>query len=62
MAVKYWSLAPNWSHCPTVNTMQAPRHRAPRRGLHRPARAGGVHLPRRGERAPAEPLLLPEDG
>lgn len=41
--------------------MQAPGDRAARRGLHGPARARGVHLPRRGERAPAEPLLIPQD-
>lgn len=41
--------------------MQASSDRAPRRGVSGPPRARRVHLPRRGERPPAEPVVLPED-
>lgn len=41
--------------------MQAPSDSAPGRVLHRPARPGRVHLPRRGQRAPEVAVLLPED-
>lgn len=47
---------------PAVNAMQAPSDRAARRGVLGPARSRGVHLPRRGERAPAAALVLPQDG
>lgn len=45
----------------TVNAVQTSRDRASRCGVHRPARPRGVHLPRRGERPPAQLILIPEN-